>query len=177
MIFLSFKEVLGDIGAKIFPSWQAVIVQLLATAFLVFIATKFFYRPVKEFISKRQEYVNRQITEADEKIEEANRILKEAQEHHVSNLKESNKLLNDSKIEAEKQKEIILESARQEANGIKENAFKNIDLEKKKARKEIKKEVVELSMEISKNILQRELNDGDKENAFNELLEEVQNDE
>ena len=60
MIFLSFKESLGDIGSKIFPSFEAFIVQLLATAVLFFVVIKFLYKPAKEFIAKRQKYIKNQ---------------------------------------------------------------------------------------------------------------------
>ena len=52
-IFLAdFKELLGDIGAKIFPSLPALITQLLATFVMFFIVFKFFWKPIKEFIDK-----------------------------------------------------------------------------------------------------------------------------
>ena len=94
MIFLaSFKEVLGDVGSKIFPSWQAVVVQLVATGILLFIAVKFFYKPAKEFIEKRQNYINSQINDANDKFKEADKALKEAQDYRIKNVKETNKLI------------------------------------------------------------------------------------
>ncbi len=177
MIFLSFKETLGDIGSKIFPSFEAFIVQLLATAVLFFVVIKFLYKPAKEFIAKRQKYIKNQIDEADTKLNKADTILKEAEETKNKNLKETSKLLKESKEEASKQKELIIESAKQEANDIKKNALKEIEVEKNKARNEIKKEVVGLSIDISKNILRRDLTEEDENNSFEELVKEVEKDE
>lgn len=177
MIFLSFQDIIGDISSKIFPSFEAVLVQLVATSVLLFVVIKFLYKPAKELIAKRDNYINSQISEADEKLKKAETTLQEAQNFRSENLKESNKILKDSRDEAKKEKQMIIESARAEANQIKEKALKDIELEKKKARKEIKKEIVELSMDISKSILQRELNEEDEDSSFSELINEVNRDE
>ena len=64
-IFLAdFKELLGDIGAKIFPSLPALITQLLATFVMFFIVIKFFWKPIKEFIDKRKDFLEKELKEA-----------------------------------------------------------------------------------------------------------------
>ena len=94
-IFLAdFKELLGDIGAKIFPSLPALITQLLATFVMFFIVFKFFWKPIKEFIDKRKDFLEKE-------LKEATNLKEEAEANHAL----VDKRIKEMKIEARKIKE------------------------------------------------------------------------
>ena len=60
----SIAELIGDVSQKIFPNIGSLVVQIIATAVLVFFVIKFFWKPIKKNIDTRREYIKNNIDEA-----------------------------------------------------------------------------------------------------------------
>ena len=127
-------------------------------AALIFILRKFAWKPILKSLHDREESIDEALNQANKAREEmANlkadneKLLKEAQE-------ERNVILRD----ARKVKDSIIEEARQkaneEANNIVENAKERIENEKMMAMTDLKNQIADLSIDIAKNILEREQN-------------------
>ena len=59
LILFSGLDDLKTVGDKIFPNWQDLVIQLLATLIVVLIVFKFLYKPAQKFIQKRKEECKR----------------------------------------------------------------------------------------------------------------------
>ena len=71
----------------------------------------------------------------------------------------------------------ILNDAKEKSNEFLDDAKSKIDIEKKRAIKEIKEEVVDLSLELATKVLQRNINDEDNSKFVKSSLEAVKVDE
>ena len=158
---------------KVIPNLWSFLVQLLAFIAMIVIFMKFAYKPVKKFLEARREYIAKNIKEAGEKNLEAESNYAKSKEAIVASKKEAIEIVQDAKVEANKQKASILESANDEINKNKQKAKEEIQLEKEKALKEVHDEVVNLAIETSKSILNREISQKDNQKMIDELVDSL----
>ena len=164
-------ELIGDVSAKIFPNIGSLVVQLLATAIMVFVVVKFFWKPIKSNIDTRREYIKKN-------IDEAGRLNEEAQ----VNLDNSNKKIKDANVEARRIKENaeaeallarqkILSKAEEEASNKIKVAEEQIIKEREEAKQEIRDEIINVAMMAASKIVEREISKEDNEKLVNDFLD------
>lgn len=173
-LFLAdFKDLLGDIGAKIFPSVSALVTQLLATFIMFFIVFKFFWKPIKGYINARKDFLENELKEAEKLNEEAK-----------SNHELANKRIKELKIEARKIKEeaenqalevrkSILLKADEEALAKKEKALRDIEKQKLEAQADIRKEIVDVALLAAQKIVEREIDEEDNTKLVEDFINDV----
>jgi F-type H+-transporting ATPase subunit b len=156
------------------PGIGLILWMTVSFATLIFILRKFAWKPILKSLHERENSIDEALNQANKAREEmANlkadneKLLKEAQE-------ERNVILRD----ARKVKESIIEEARQkaneEANNIIENAKERIENEKMMAMTDLKNQIADLSIDIAKNILERELSkDKEQEIYIKNLVEKA----
>ena len=162
---------------KLFGSWQSLLIQLGATLILILIVGKFFMKPVREILQKRQDHIMSQISTAN--------LIKEKAEEKE---KEVNERISRLNVEASS----IIDDAKKNAETIKENAYKEIEeekiiqhqilqkqLEQEKisAKEEIRKEILEVALQASEVVLQREVSKKDNQQIVENFIKEVKSDE
>ena len=162
---------------KLFGSWQSLLIQLGATLILILIVGKFFMKPVRENLQKRQDHIMSQISTAN--------LIKEKAEEKE---KEVNERISRLNVEASS----IIDDAKKNAETIKENAYKEIEeekiiqhqilqkqLEQEKisAKEEIRKEILEVALQASEVVLQREVSKKDNQQIVENFIKEVKSDE
>ena len=163
-----------DFTRKLFPNgiWDLVI-QL--AAFVVLLVVVFFiaYKPVKKMVAKRREYVALQIASA----EEANRVAQEAAAKKDVTIEEgkaeAGRIVAEARIEAQKEAARILSEAEQSASEKKKQADIDIELAKQKSKDDVYREIVDVAIAASSQVLNREVNQKDNERLVNEFLEDL----
>ena len=117
---------------------------LLAIAVLIMftLLSYLLFNPVRDMLKKRQERIKADIDEAQKDKEDALR-LKEDYDARIRNIeKEAEEILSDARKKALKNEAKILEEAKEEAARIIARANAQIELEKKKAADDMKKEII-----------------------------------
>lgn len=158
---------------KMFGSWQALLIQLGATLIMFLIAGKFLMKPVREILRKRQDYVMKQISDAEYTKKEAELKNKEADERIVDLNRQAKEILDTAKKNADDMKkkaseEIELENAHQ-----RQLLAKQLEQEKEKAKEEIRKEIIDVALVASSSILKREVNEKDNKKIIDDFIKEV----
>lgn len=145
------------------PGIGLIIWMTLAFAILLWILTKFAWKPIMKGLKEREESIDEALHAADIAREEMKdlkfsneQLLKEAKEDRDAILREARKV-KESIIEEAKQK------AGREANRIVELAKENIQYEKMAAITDLKNQLAKLSIEIAEKILREELSAKDKQ--------------
>lgn len=141
---------------------------------LLFLLTKFAWKPVLKGIKEREENIQTALDAAEKaRLEmarltnENEQLLKEAREERDAILKEA-KVLKD-KIVAEAKEQAQIEGAKLIAS-----ARKEIEDQKQRALAEVKSEVSSLSLEIARAVLKKEFEDQSKQEALvADLLKDV----
>lgn len=152
--------------------WEfiAQIANLLIQAALF---KKFLFKPVQGIIAKRRGEVNAIYGEAEaartaanEEKAEYERLIREARI-------EAGQLVKTASENAEARAVQVLQSAQQEAAGIKEKAFAEIDREKKKAVNEIKDNISGMVVALAEKVVEKEINAGDQQALIDQFMKEM----
>ena len=169
---------LGDqlgngIEEKLLPNIWAFLVQLIAFVLLLITVIFLAYKPVKKFLEKRSEMLEEEVktTHENRKISEEKRV------EMISNLAnakaEATKIINEATKEATIAKDKILSDANDERRQLKEKTMNEISLEKEKAMKELKDQIVDVAFEASSKILEREVNSLDNKKIVDNFVEDL----
>ncbi|MCX6249203.1 MAG: F0F1 ATP synthase subunit B [Bacteroidetes bacterium] len=156
------------------PGIGLIFWMTLAFLAVLFILGKYAWKPIMKALKERELTIHEALNAAERAREEITQLqvnneilIREAKNERDLLLGEARKL-KDSIIEEARQK------ASEEANRIVINAKESIHYEKMAAMSELKNQLADLSLEIAKKILKRELADPQKQEAFvNELLTDV----
>jgi len=152
--------------------WSLVIFLLV-----LLILKKYAWTPLLDFLDQREKEISDSLAMAEsakadlEKVkEESQAILNEAKNQGKS-------IVSDSKQKAEDAGNRILNDAKAKSDEFLVEAKSKIDLEKKRAIKEIKEEVVDLSLDLASQVLQRNVKDDDNNQFVQSSLKAMKKDE
>jgi F-type H+-transporting ATPase subunit b len=146
----------------------------LAFLTVLFILGKFAWKPIMQALKEREVSIHEALNAAGRAREEMDQ-LQVSNEMLIREAKNERDLLL---ADARKLKDSIIEEARQKAaeegNRILNTAKESIHYEKMAAMTELKNQLADLSLDIAKKILQRELSDPQKQEEFaKDLLKDV----
>lgn len=175
MVLASTPDI-GDVITKLIPKFWPFIIQL--TAFIVLFIAVFFlaYKPVKKFLKKRNDYVKKNIEESKKNEEESAKKLAEVDNKLTQSYKEAKNIVASAKIDANKEKEAIIEEAKKEAKLQLEKAQEDIANEIKKNKENIHKEMVDIALLASEKILEREVSNKDNEKRVDSFINDLKKD-
>ena len=169
---------LGDqlgngIEEKLLPNIWAFLVQLIAFVLLLIAVIFLAYKPVKKFLEKRSEMLEEEVKTTHENRQ----ISEEKRREMISNLANAKavatKIINDATKEATIAKDKILSDANDERRQLKEKTMNEISLEKEKAMKELKDQIVDVAFEASSKILEREVNSLDNKKIVDNFVDDL----
>ena len=173
---LVFAAISGeDILSKLIPNWVSFVVQLLAFLILAIVVIHFAYKPVKKILKKRQDYVEENIKQSEIAKKRANDNIVRSEETLNASKKEANEIIASAKEEALKEKERILKETSQEVELMRENAEKDIEQSRKDAQEEIRKEMVNIALEASSEVLGRNINNKDNAKLAEDFIRSIDN--
>ena len=152
--------------------WQ-ILVSLLNLVILFLIIKKFLYQPVKNVLKSRQDKIDEQNNKASEYLSDAERTKAELEAKLNDAENQADNILNEATVNAQRRKEKILDEARDEAESIIRQAKTNAELEMKKAESEIKTQIVDVSFELSKKIIEREINKEDHHKLIDSFITQI----
>jgi F-type H+-transporting ATPase subunit b len=162
---------------KIFGSWQSLLIQLGATLIMILVVAKFLMNPVREILQKRQDYVVSQVTAA-EKIKENAELKEKEINDRISSLNvEASHIIDDAKKSAEVLKEKALKEIEEEKINQQLILQKQLEQEKINAKEEIRKEILEVALQATEIVLQREVNSSDNKIIVENFIKDVNTDE
>lgn len=175
-LFLEISFDQEDIINKLIPNGiMPLLIQLLCTAVLFVVAALFLFKPVREILRKRADYVENQIKEANDANLEAKKNAEEAKRNLVTSKKEAQGILNAAKEDTLKVKEELMVEVDKEIKQKRENAKKEIEQEKVKTIEEVRKEMINVALEASKHVLNREIDEKDNARLVEDFIKDVVN--
>ncbi len=152
--------------------WQ-IVASLLNLVILFLIIKKFLYQPVKNVLKSRQDKIDEQNNKASEYLSDAERTKAELEAKLNDAENQADNILNEATVNAQRRKEKILDEARDEAESIIRQAKTNAELEMKKAESEIKTQIVDVSFELSKKIIEREIKEEDHHKLIDSFITQI----
>ena len=152
--------------------WQ-ILISLCNLTILFLIIKKFFFKPVRKMLSKREADVKAQYDNAEQAEKEAMQN-KDAWEEKMQTAKqEADDIEKAAKVRAEKQSEKILADAKETAEGIVNRAKADAEAEKKKAEKDIKYQIVDVSAFLTEKMLKKKLSEEEHSALIGDFMQEI----
>lgn len=148
------------------PGLGLIFWMTLAFGTLLYILGRFAWKPILKSLSEREDSIDDALHQADKARQEMvdmkfsnEQLLAEAKE-------ERDALLRQARVIKEKIIEEAREKGNTEANRIIESARETIENDKKAAMVDLRNQIALLSIEIAEKVLQRELDDKEKQNQY-----------
>lgn len=163
-----------DFMHKIIPNIWAFLVQFLAFVILMLVVFFVAYKPIKKMLRKRQDYVEGEISSAESKNKEAEQNKLEAEQNLLESHRKADEIVQEAKAQAINQQNIVLEKTNEEIAKMKLDAEKDIERKKEEAKEDIRKEIINVALDASKEVLGREVNEKDNKKLINDFIEEME---
>ena len=128
-----------------------VTILTLLVTYLILKAVLF--KPLIKVIKKRSETIGGKLTSAEEKEKQAEEKLEEATKKLDASHEEAIQIIADARSQAEKQSETIVETAKKEAQDIRDRAEEDAKRTRKAVLEEMKVEVADLAVSIAARVL------------------------
>ncbi len=154
---------------------STLIATIINFIILFAVMKHFFFEKVQGIIDERENLINDKLDYADEEAEKARMIAIE-NERMLKNAREEGKLITERhKQKAEKVYDEIVAEAQQEAKIIIERAKVEINREKEKVEDKLKREAIDLAIELSKKVIEKNIDEEKNREIIGEFITKVGN--
>ncbi len=150
-----------------------IIMTLCNTLILFLLLKKFLYKPVKDILEKRKEYIKTAYKDADNARTEADKLKTEYTEKLENAKEESAEILRNATKKAQTRSDEIVFAAKDEAQGIMNRANEEIEREKKRAVNQIKNEISDIAVAMASKVVEKEITPADNERLIEEFIGNV----
>lgn len=152
---------------------SVLLMTLINFFILVLILRHFFWEKIGIAIQEREDYIQEQLSNAEDESQKARLYLIENERILKSSKEEGKKIIEKKKQKANKVYSEIVDDANKEAKAIVDRARLEIEREKEKAQYEIKKQVVNLAIELSAKALEEKLEDSTQRELIGDFITKV----
>ena len=160
----------GGGGGLLDPHAGLMVWTLLIFAVLLFILTKFAFKPLTAAVEARERALEDAIAGAKRDREEAQRLLAEQRAQLEGSRGEAQKLIADARAAGEKMRADLLEQTRQQQAELLERARRDIDAERERAIADLRREAVDLALAGASKVIERNLDDASNRQLVESFL-------
>lgn len=148
---------------------------LLAIAvFILFIIMSYvLFNPARDLLEKRRQKIREDIDSAEKEKADAIALKKEYDEKLKGIDKEAEEILSEARKKAKKNEAKIIEEAKEEAARIIERANAEIELEKKHAADDVKKEMIQIASIMAGKVVAASIDTTVQDQLVDETLKEM----
>lgn len=172
-VFFDLAGEISSIGEKLIPNWFAFLVQLIALVLLLVVIFIFAYKPVKALLDKRADYIEKEVKDAEESNKVARENAIKSEQMITDSKKTANEIVEAANIRAQKEAEKIKEQTLDDIVKMKKAAQIEIEDAKAQSLKDIQKEMVDVALCASEEILGREVSKTDNENLARNFIDNL----
>lgn len=173
LLLLSDPFTPEDFLNKLIPNFWSFIINLLALIVTFVILYFVAYKPVKRYLKARKDYVKGNIEDSEKA--KATMETREKETRHIVHdaEKKAYVIVDEARKTGEKLKQDSIESSKQEVAAMKAEMLEEVEREKQKAKASLNKEIVDVAMQASAKLLQREVTEKDDEKLQKDILKSL----
>lgn len=171
--FIVLASIGDDIKNKLIPSWTSFVVQVAAFVILLLVVIYLAYKPVKKMLKKRADYIESNITDSEKNKAIAAQNVQQSNEMIIASKKEASHIIETANKEAIQQKAGILEDTRMEVQQMKKDADVDIERSRQESLQAVHKEMVDVALAASSEILKREVTSEDNARLAEEFIKKL----
>lgn len=165
----SFSEVANGLLPNLWITLTQVIV-VIATAVVVIVLA---YKPMKKKLKQRQDHIEGNIKEAEEKNAKAEEKIKEADCKIEEAKKEAGEIIQEAQKTAEMKAADVQRNLALSIETQKEQAHKDIEAERNRMLSEAHDQILSTAIDTSKKILGREINEEDNKKMLDDFINQL----
>lgn len=155
-------------------TWKDWVWPIINFSILFGVLFHFGRKPVREFLQKRTELIEKSIKEAEEAKALARKTLDEVQAKLKNTDSEINKILEGAKQAGEREKAALIAEGEHIKERIIEQAKANINFELEKAKKSIKTEAALMALELAEKQIKEKLGQKEQEGLFDDYIKKLE---
>ena len=129
------------------------IVSIVGFLIVFCIIFHFGYKPFANILEKRREYVESQITDAEQRKVQADAVLAENQKLLEDARRQSKEILENARLRADEQMRSVLEAAEKESRRLLEEAREQIERERKETLDTVLQTASALTVQVAEKLL------------------------
>ena len=149
--------------------WTALFT-LLNTLTVIFVGTKFLFKPIMKMIQERQKEIDDLYADANKAKESAETMQTEYEAKLGEAQAASERIVKEAVSRGQAREEEIIRQANAEASAIMDKAAADIAMEKKKAINDAKDEISDLALAIAGKVVGRALNADDQSQLVDDFI-------
>ena len=146
---------------------------ILTFLILFYVLAKFAWKPLLTALESRENTIKSSLEDAEKAKTELERLNAESEEIMAKARSEAQTIRVEAKSAAEKIKADVMAQAGEDANKIREDAQKQINVEKDKAIHEIRQEVVSLTMMVAEKVIKKNLSKEDNQALIEDSIQHL----
>ncbi len=139
---------------------------------LLIIMKKLLYKPLMDYINKRESQIREDLKSAKEHKDKSEKILEKQKELLIKAKEEARDIRDESKKIAKIQGEQILHDAAEQRDVIIQEAQEVIDVEVNKAKESIQTQIGDFVIELTDKMIGKKLTEDEDINLINEMIKE-----
>lgn len=150
-----------------------IVISIVNFIIFYFIVRHFFFNKIQGIISERNRVIRENIDKAIADRELSEKLLAKAQLEEKTSKEKGIEIINEHKAKAESLYDDIVTEARNEAKLIVLRGTSDADREREQAKKDIRKNVVELATMLSSKVVGKELGESEHDRLIDEVISKV----
>lgn len=154
--------------------WQ-ILISLCNLLILYLIIRKFLYEPVRKMLAQRRAVIDGQYADADEAKRAALADKSEYEEKLAGAKAEAETIRQNAIAEADRRGEKLVAEAKDKADGIVRRAEAEVELEKQKAKDDIRREIADVSTKLAEKLIEREIDEKDHQELIDSFINDIGN--
>jgi F-type H+-transporting ATPase subunit b len=156
------------------PDPGLAIWTILTFLVLLWFLKKIAWKPLLRALEARKETIQKSMEAAQQAKQELERLNRESAQILRNAHAEAELIISKSRSEAEKLREELKQKARMDSEAILREAQGRIEMETGRALRQVRSEIVDLSIEIASKLLQRNLSKEDNRELIEETLRQME---
>lgn len=137
-----------------------MLFQLTNTLVMFLFLRKLLFKPVTEFVQKRQDAIDATINEAEQKNQESEALRAQLNQKMDKAEEEGRHIIREAAIRAEARAEEIIKEAEAEIHHLKAKAAQDMEQERQKALNALKDEISHLTILAASKVVERDIDEG-----------------
>ncbi len=161
---------------NLFPNLWVFLTHIIAAVILVVVMTWLVWKPTKNALQKRHDYIAKEIADAQTAKEAATIELNEANQLKVNAMSQAMAITTEAKAEAFTIIENARLEAKQTANKIVTDAREDVEKQKRDARANAQDNIINIAFNVAENVLNKQVDQQDKDKYIDDLLKTIEED-
>lgn len=133
--------------------------QILNILILFLLLRKFLFKPVMDYLDRRNQHIQSSLKEAESTLRDARDLHERYMKEMANARREGREIIERARAQGEEVREEILREAKKESEKMLARAREEIEREKEKALGELRENVVSLSLLIASKILEEKVDE------------------